>query len=642
MIRRRILSLALGVLTFGSGQGAGAQGRIVVGANVKVGAASPGWEHTEYIADAHPTDPKRVMVCSQRFSQAENQRTSVIYVTFDGGKTWAVSLADTGSKSLGAGDPVCTYGLNGEAYFVTIIFAPDTVQADSTPYGVYQWWRMGGDGNLHVYRSRDDGRTWGDTVRLPYLDAPAVMVDRTMSPYRGRVYISGNTSGRGLWLIFSSDSGRTWVRSERTDTTVQFPRSGTVLPTGTLVLPFHVLPHLSAIATSTSSDGGVHLSRPITVASLHGGTAVECTPISSLNMASDHSTGPFRGRAYIVWADLYRGRCTTHVSHSDDEGKTWSVPSRVGGDERPRAMTETQGRNGPPMPQIAVNLGGIVGITWYEWDDWATDTVARRTRLRFAASLDGGDDWLPSVAVSEHGFVTKHPPAFPAQTFTEGGGRRRSTHRTDAIDVLAQPAYLTYYPWNYFPGDYTGIAVGADGAFHGFWIDNRSGDGDLYTAGVTVDGVVAKADADVAPLANITSRVEVQFTSSIWDPRTKTLSWAYRLMNTTTDTILGPLKLRIVQLSSDLGVPTLVLDGGRGGGAGTIIDLSHALAGGCLPPGQVTPPQRLQVRLTEVHGALGPRARDLVHMRVKVYGIVARADSSRNRRSRSEQERRGF
>jgi len=597
-----------------------AQGPIVVGPNVMVSSASPGREHAEYLADAHPSDPNRVMVCSMRFSPAGNQKTSGIYVTFDGGKTWSLSLEDSGSGADGAADPVCAYGLNGHALFATIVSAPETLKTDHTRYDVYQWWRMGGDNNVHLYRSTDDGRTWGDTVFLPFLDRPNLTVDHTRSRYRGRSYIYGNTSGRGLWLIYSTDGGRTWVRSERTDTTIHLPGDGTVLPTGTLVFPFQLLPAERAIATASSTDGGVHINMPVHVAHLWGVPSgpVECAPVGSMNMASDHSAGPFRGRAYITWADLYRGRCTAHVSYSYDEGKTWSPPAPVRGDERPRPK-EIRGKD-RLMPQIAVNPSGVVGVTWY---DWADD--GRTATLRFAASLDGGESWLPSVVVSTHGFVIKHPPELAAQTTAEGGGERRREQRTEAIEVIAQPAPRTYYPWNLFPGDYTGLAAGADGAFHAFWIDNRSGVGELYTARVAVEGMVAKPGADMAPLTNVTSAVEVQFTSSVWDARTRKIAWEYRLMNTSPDTIRGPLKLRIVQLSSDFGVPTLLLERGRTGGPGTIIDLSAALVSGRLLPGQTTPPQRLRARLDDLRETLALGASDLVHMQVRVYGSRARS-----------------
>jgi hypothetical protein len=512
--------------------------------------------------------------------------------------------------------------LDGQAFFATLI-RPDTLKTDSTQYDEHQWWRMSGDNNMHLYRSRDDGRTWSDTVLLPFLDAQTVTVDRTTSPYRGRVYLYGNTSGGapegGLWLIYSTDSGRTWLRSEFTRGTMHFPRSGSVLPTGTLILPYTTsMLDSGPIAVSTSTDGGVHLSRASTVAQRQ---RAECSGYGTLKAASDHSTGPFRGRAYVVWADLYQSRCSVYLSYSNNEGKTWSAPVRVSDERGGPSPTDVPKRE-RLMPQVAVSPTGAVGITWYAA---AEDTTNGGTKLRFTASLDGGESWLPSVPVSTHGFVIKHPPEFAAHTYPEGGGERRSRRRTDAVDVFAGPSPRSYYPWNMAPGDYTGIAVGADGVFQAFWIDNRTGVGELYAARVTVTGVVAKPDSDLAPLDNITSAIEVQFMSSVWDARTRTISWEYQLMNTTQDTIIGPVKIRISRLSSDVGVPTLLLERGRTGRAGTIIDLSHALAGGRLLPGRTTPPQRLQVRLDDLRDTLRRGLGNLVRMQVKVYGSSPRA-----------------
>jgi hypothetical protein len=73
---------------------------------------------------------------------------------------------------------------------------------------------------------------------------------------------------------------------------------------------------------------------------------------------------------------------------------------------------------------------------------------------RFAASLDGGETWTPSVRVA---------------AAANASGQARSGAR-------------------FFQngGDTAGLAAAADGRFHALWIDNRTGVEQAWTAPITV------------------------------------------------------------------------------------------------------------------------------------------------------------
>lgn len=176
------------------------------------------------------------------------------------------------------------------------------------------------------------------------------------------------------------------------------------------------------------------------------------------------------------------------------------------------------------------------------------------------------------------------------------------------------------------------MTTGADGAFHAFWISNSAGASELYTARVNVEGKVAPAGGEVAGLNNVTSRLEFQYTLSVWNPRTSTVSLRYQILNTSQDTIVLPLKLRVATLTSDLGVPSLILEGGRTGRAGSILEVSHVLPSGKLPPGRTTREASLQVKLDEVID-LGEGSRDVGHLVLKAYsGMQPPAADSASRR----------
>lgn len=586
-----------------------------------VSAAVPGWEHAEYVADVDPDDPNRVMVCSMRFSQAENRLTSGVYTSFDGGERWALSHVDSSSRFNGVWDPACAYGTNGQAFFVTLSLA-DTALFAPKDHHAYGAWSMGGSEEMRVFRSTNDGHGWLLPIKMGMIDRENLQVDRGRdSPYRGRMYLYGRTST--IWVLYSADSGRTWNRSERetvvTDGNHHLEWAGTVHPDGTLLLPFAIhraktdsTPATSTLAIATSTDGGKNIRQPIPVTGTSAGCVGEAAALSS-----DHSAGPFRGRVYIMWSDWYRNRCALFIAYSDDKGRRWSAPIRA---TAPRPSKRKRLEH--MLPQIVVNGNGAVGITWY---DWGIDSIAREGRLRFTASLDGGDTWLPNVVVSSRSLTIKTPPEFAVHAVVSGGGRRRTRERTDSVTVGVWPAPRSYYAWNAAPGDYAGMAAGADGVFHAFWIANPTGVGELYTAQVTVNGTVRRlSDGELANLENVTSAIEFQYTSSVWDAKTRMLSLEYQLLNTSRDTIVGPLKLRIVRLESDLGVPTLLLGRASTGGTGTILDVSHTVPATGLAPGQAISPQTMKVTLDEIIDILDNPQRDVLHLTMHAYATRRR------------------
>ncbi len=562
-----------------------------------VSAGHPGWEHTEYVTDADPTDPNHVMVCSMRFSQEKNQLTTVVYVSFDGGRSWTLGYDDSSSRFAGVWDPACAFGVNRHAFFLTL------VQLDSV---------LDDKRSLRLYGSNDGGRKWESLNRLATIDRPNLTIDRTDGHYRGRMYLYGDPSAGDpkMTLMYSSDGGRTWIRSETEgQESMKEWGAGTILPNGILLLPY-VLNNETQLAIAASTDGGAHIGPPSTVPQWRG-----CGGFAT--MASDDSSGQFRGRAFVAWSGLHHGRCAAFVSYSDDQGKAWSIPIRAS-DASPQQPLQSHASE-RLMPSIAVNKNGILGLAWYDLEEKAT---APRYRLRFSASLDGGETWLRSVAVSTHAFIIKYPPEFSAQAIVTGGGRRRQKERSDEVDLWVWPSARNAYAWNTWPGDYAvSISAAADGKFQAFWIDNRTRTGELHTARVTVNGVIPRlCGQELNARENITSALEVQYTSSVWNPRTKTVSLQYQLLNTSRDTIDGPLKMRIVQLESDLGVPTVVFANGRNGGAGTVLDLLRAIPPSGLGPGQTSLPQRLLVKFDHVKQLRRIDQRDVVHMKVKVYG----------------------
>jgi len=175
-----------------------------------------------------------------------------------------------------------------------------------------------------------------------------------------------------------------------------------------------------------------------------------------------------RDRLYAVWPDTRSGRSEIYLSWSADGGVTWSAP-RVVNDDVARKDAP-----GPDhlQPAIAVNRDGAVGVSWYDRRDDAED---RGWRARFSASLDGGVTFLPSVLLSEAAYV-------PAKTVPQSVNEVLEKFPKNGGPSTRRPR------WNFAftGGDTAGISAGADGVFHTFWTDNRTGVMQVFTSAVTV------------------------------------------------------------------------------------------------------------------------------------------------------------
>jgi hypothetical protein len=439
---------------------------IAVGANVQVSAARADISHNEVVLAADPNDARRLLACSMVIFERATAVNSAAYVSFDGGKTWTAPIV---TDSSFANDPTCAYGPDGTAYFIakTVTRPP----------------RSGSDWDaLYIYRASDGGRHWDLTKSIASNDRPFMAVDTTRGPNRGRLYVAFNHHIHGeagghtpddyrntTRLATSLDGGRTFPYIYDR---AQFDQGGAitsasnvgatvVMRDGTVAaVQMHALMTVAGSTTGkqratrtwlqlfVSTDGGESLEPARKVADIESSYNQANIRTVASHMAVDTSSGRFADRLYVAWADVRSGRSEIMLSHSDDKGKTWSTP-RVVSDDRPA----TPPAQGPDdfMATVAVNKAGIVGVQWYDRRD-NPDNEAYYTR--FAASLDGGDTWLPSVRVSE-------------------APNSRASARKGSYFLVTG-------------GDTAGLVADADGVFHSLWIDNRTGVQQVWTAPIRV------------------------------------------------------------------------------------------------------------------------------------------------------------
>lgn len=543
-----------------------AQVKITVGSNVQVSKLNANVKHDELLGCVDANNPNHLVVGSIADYLDNFDPWTIAYVSFDHGKTWEIGVNNRPADSWSE-DPACAYGPDGTAYFAAILSGER------------------GDNSV-FFRSPDGGKSWlPSSVIFGAFDRPFLSVDSTGGRYNGRIYVAHNALG-GIGLQRSVDGGRTFLGPVLRPNLEQLkvPLAGlilnsanaVVLSDGTVLAGFYEqLPARDGrggtriLSIVRSTDGGEHLKDEAKIAEYSYGSSLEL-PQTIPGIAVDQSNSVFKDRVYAVWqSTLDEGpgrsiRQESFVSHSSDGGSTWSKPISIRNDERTEINTSEVVEY---QTTATVNKDGVVGVMWYE--GFSTST-AQGYSVRFAASLDGGETWTPSVRVSE-------------APCTFGGNER--LQMTGRIDHPAgSPLELGL--WNrirFDSGDTAGLVADSTGSFHAFWIDNRTGISQVWTAPIVVAGAVLKnGAAELAGLDDITDSVEATVVHSTFDIHTGNLSTVLRLTNVSKQTIRPPLKLRILDLRSDVGSLQSISAQNGVHADGAILDLSDLLPGGIL------------------------------------------------------------
>ncbi len=600
----------------------GQQLKIHVGENVQVSVANAQKNHGEVLMGADPTNPNRLIGCSMIFPDPLTRRISdgVTYASDDGGVHWKQTLyVDEKSQLMSTGDPACDFGPDGKAYSV---YLQPAIKPEAD--------------DVLVYQSNDGGATWEAPSHIDWIDREYVTVDTTGGKYNGRIYINGTGSaGRmdhglgdiqsteiGISIQHSTDGGKTFDAPLKRFSTPQHwvlgMGNGAVLSDGTYIAIFGEQVDRSDMTQKrpakpdamlkmiSSTDGGISFS-PASVISPwymnYGniGTTSSIVP----TVAVDRSHGPFRDRLYVVWPDYRSGRGEILLSYSKDKGKTWSKPHVVDDD---RAWPAPAVGPDDIMPVVDVNRDGVVGVSWYDRRD---NPHNLGWWVRFSASNDGGETFSPSVRVSSAPDSIRLGPEISLEGTSNGGGKPGS--RTKGGNLQVRVGYGTFFTFN---GGHTGgMAADAGGRFHPFWIDNRTGVEQIWTAAVTVDGAATmNGSKDLAEMKDVSEKVTLDLKNGKYDRATSTVSIEAYLGNTSDETLKGPIKLRVLSLDSKMGALEIENAENHEKGQGAVWDFSTEVPNAAqgLAPDEVTKPKRLTFKLTgTMWGANPPKADDL-------------------------------
>ncbi len=590
--------------------------RTRVGPNLRVSQAESGDFMREVLLSADPADPNHLLGCGIAVPETQGEQADRVtaYLSMDRGKTWQRTL----QTAKNSGDPACALGRDGLAILVAIQVFPDRLAKHPLFPGEPHY-------VLAVYRSTDGGRTWSQPQDLPMnfqsIDRESVTIDTTTGKYKNAVYISGTSdvkdlagkwkNGFGVWV--SRDGGKTFLgplkRADADDHYVLCTGNSVVLSDGTLVSLFGDLkksnggmavedsspgnPNAALLSVRTEA-GGESLSQAVQVANLYliNLWAKNGTPPSDSipTLAVNSTGGPFKDRLYAVWADNRDGRGAIRFSYSADKGKTWS--KSVVMDDVPGPVTEKAAPDNF-QPTVAVNEAGVVLVTWYDRRD---NPDGLGWYLRARASLDGGETWLPSVRVSTQ------PNIFSPQTKLFVGGFAQNPKAGPDGETSVNPIHVSvmFNIRQFMAGDYAGLAADAGGTFHAFWIDDRTGTPQLWTAPILVDGTaVLNGDSSLAKLKDVSPDVQLKIFSTNYDRASGTVSVEARLKNTSDKTLFAPIKLRLLDLTSSLGTPSAANADNDVAGSDVLWDLSSLLKGGRLEPKKTSATMRLIFRVSD-------------------------------------------
>lgn len=575
---------------------------IHVGSNVLVSSAMRDAPQYETLLAADPSDAHRLLACGM-YEVKQPSTTdygTVVYLSTDSGATWRPTLKVLGN-GFGSGDPACAFGADGNAYFAEL----------ST--------QKGPDGKSHgrtiIYASHDGGETWGRPFDGRQSDREFIAVDTTGGRYNGRVYVNGamdtisldNDPRRvsqitnNVGVLVSTDNGRYFhleaLLSPLDGHYTFADGNAVVMPDGTYVVLYPDLPNEYAtppvpgeihfdLKVISSTDGGYSFTKAVTIASyLTGPFGIVSIPPM---LAVDASHGPFRNRLYAAWTQLSDGRSQIFLAHSSNKGKTWSAPVLVSNDVARRPGWGPDDNE----PVVAVNRGGVVGVSWMDRRNSPHDLGYHE---RFTASYDGGETFAPSVRVAASPATFYHGSTLSLDVSSSGGGSIESYLRGKPLQATI--GYNSRFA--FIGGDTEGLAADADGVFHALWVDDRSGVPQVWTAPITANGsAVLNGSPELARERNVTNDVTLELANASFSRSNADVSIDAYLLNTSKKPIHGPVQARLMTLTSQMGVPRLIVGSANGvQERGAIVDFTPSLHAGRLAPSERSNAVRLVFHL---------------------------------------------
>ena len=439
------------------------------------------------------------------------------YFSSDGGTTWCCAATDpshigtlipgvehlVGGQYDAGGDPSVAFNSQGAVYYAGLGFdrisPPNTVTVSKGTFD---------SSGLHFGPPTFIGQTTSPAI---FNDKEWIGIDtHASSPFRDRIYVSwtrfifnpvdGRYVQSPIMFAFSSDGGNTFSDPQLIVSNVLYGQGSHIVvgSDGTVYVFWDASTRLQTFDSTwmvKSTDGGVTWSSPVAVAQL-----VDIAPV--VNTVFRVNSFPMAdiapdGTLYAVWSSEVANSATSYgvdptcafflvglatvyshchassvFSKSSDGGSTWSTPTAV----FPALEASTRTAIGYPVtqpsggtlnaptaqpidtvyPSVAVTPSGKVYMSAY-----AADVVSPWQRCAMPAT---------PTAVGRINCLTLDNYINNARLDYVVTDLTTSMTQT----VTTHPINTRYQFGGGFIGDYTGIAVGSDNAFHAVWTDTNN------------------------------------------------------------------------------------------------------------------------------------------------------------------------
>jgi hypothetical protein len=624
--------------------------KILVGPNIRassnIAAASGG--RNECWISASRIDPKFLIGVSQTSAGPDADELTAsgllrcaTMVSHSGGQSWR-EINLPGAAVTGCFDTMTASADDGRIYVSQPLIGANFGLGLGSNASVAK-------GSIKIYSTTDGGKTWegpGEAACPMAEDHPRLVVDDSDGPHHGRLYIEWNEvydsvlkNRFNMFLQYSDDHGKTFNDAMLVATAVAkggklVATEPVVLSDGTLLVTYYQYffnpasdPENGALPfyIVRSTDGAKTLSAPVKILTVRPPGRRYLQGFTLPIVAADTSkSSRFRDQVYIVWHDVSQGDADIWFVRSSDKGASWSAPKRI--NDNPLAV-----QSGPldfrEIPVVTTNKDGVIGIAWYDHRDDPTHICWKQY---FSASLDGGNTFLPNVAVSSQ-------PSCPAK-----GALAPSVHAWNtspyfddtlpsldmrdvgtSLEELALEQELSFkralreeeekigksridvtfnHDRNLWPGHYTGLTADSNGVFHAFWSDRRDSPiQQIFTATIEIDNVSASIPATHE--ADVTKMIQVIGENATYNAATHETTFGVQLRNISDQTIYGPLRVRITGIGAYGGHPAAVIVNADGSTKEPSWDFSKLLGwSGRLGPGMASEVKKVTVRTSEETG----------------------------------------
>jgi hypothetical protein len=432
-------------------------GKLSVGANVNASKMGGNQEETEI--GINPTNSNNVVTVGVNSNNGGS--ALLISRSFDGGKTWTTSSLGASQDHLSGStprvDPHLTFDSFGNLYVTYEVAASST------------------EIRIIVARSKDGGQTFTASAAVSgqglNIDYPIIGAGPDATNLANQTLWVGytDTKSKRIRIVGARSTGLGNLGGFSAPVTVSDANgsygSVAVGPLGQVVVAWQTSVNGQGPAKISMDVDGDGLGSAkawgsdkfITSTNVGGFDFIPAQPNRSVDanigLTFDRSSGPARGRLYLVYADENGNESNdldVMLRYTDNLGASWSSPLRVNDDK---------GVNSQFLPAMAVDqTSGNIAIIWRDARNSAGNNTAE---LWGTVSLDHGVSVLPNVKIG----------AMSNQAGANGVG--------DDLDF----------------GDYQGVAF-SNGKFIPVWADNSNSTGDnpagagktfdLYSAVVTL------------------------------------------------------------------------------------------------------------------------------------------------------------